>query len=418
MKRIHIYLCILCAAFFLFFGCKAEDRDNLFEMPEEEEILSDEPPADEDPDAEYEEIMTTEAEGESEETSAGKEAEKQDSAEISDTGIDPAYAYGNMQKNLPAGNFAAYENSILFIHYNGKRFRLYEIEKETLTVVPVCRDASCNHQSAKCVSLGVEDNLEAYDGKIYASKYVLADAVTGRYVMQLMQLQGDHFECILKGDSGGFWHANHCLYVVTRDQSLLEYPEDDLNSPREVLDEYTYYWNTKFGSKIYGTNGLDGVYCTDLSDPEPAPKHLGCPGENGITDGLHIYSFDGDLNLYCSDMNGENTVQLYDMPVLLSSLNFDGEYIYFRYYEGWPLDTGDHCNEVYRASMADLSHPEKIAEVPGYAGTIYTVPGYDWIFVYVHDGQSYSGVDYFQEEEIYAVKKDGSAQVKLELPEF
>ena len=409
-----VFICILLTA------CKAEDKGNLFEMPSEE--LNHAIAAQDTDEAMYEALNTeTEDTMMPDEPGITDETDKQDQEgsqeqkndEVSAADIDSTYAYGNMQKDLPAGNFADHQDSILFIYYNGKQIRLYEINKDTLEVTPFCKDATCNHRTSKCASLGVDGNLEACDGIIYAGKMRLADAMTGTWTMQIMQLKGDHFECILEGGYNGFWHDNHSLYVQTKDGSLLAYDED-LNHSQVLVDEYAYYWNTKFGSKIYGTNGLNGVFCTDLSDPIPSAKHLNCPGESAITDGIYIYSFDRDCNLFCSDMNGENAVQLYDVPVYPTSLNFDEEYIYFRYYEGTDGWEGDLSNKIYRASKKDLTHPEKIAEVSLYASTIYIVPGYDKLFVYAYAAPGYND----PEQEIYAINKDGSGQEKLEIPEF
>ena len=408
MKYIFNYVMVMAILCLLLSGCKAVDKDNVFEMPEEELAAM---TGDSAEDAENEERMT-------ENTQEEPEVDSSDTpytAELTALSIDPAYSYGNMQKNLPPGDFMEYENRILFTYIDGKHSGpcLYEIDKDTLEVMPFCKDATCSHRNSKCTALGVETNLEVYDGKVYALK-VDIDPQSGTRTSKVMRLSGDHFECILEGDCDCFWHADHHLYVMTGDRSLLVYTEEDMNSPRVLMDEYTYFWNTKFGSKIYGTNTVAGIFCTDLSDPEPESKQLPCPGVIGITDGRYIYSIDQDNYLYCSDMNGDNTVKPYDVPILLASLNFDEEYIYFRYYEDGMF--GERSNEVYRAPKTNLAEPEKIAEVSGYAYTIYTVPGYDTIFVKTFGTRSDQWGNPIPD--VCAVKKDGSGQVMLEIPDF
>ncbi|MBQ6550897.1 MAG: hypothetical protein IJL78_05775 [Lachnospiraceae bacterium] len=408
MKYVTYYALVIGILCLLLSGCRAVDKDNVFEMPEEELEAMTVDPAE---DTENEEGMTEKTQ---EEPETGP-SEMPYTAELTALSIDPAYPYGNMQKNLPPGSFMEYENRILFTHIDGKHSRpcLYEIDMDTLEVTPFCKDATCSHQNPKCTALGVEMNLEVYDGKVYALKSEI-DPRSGARTSKVMRLSGDHFECILEGDCELFWHADHHLYVTTSDRSLLAYTEEDMSSPQVLMDEYTYFWNTKFGSKIYGTNVVSGVYCTDLSDPEPESKQLPCPGVTGITDGRYIYSIDQDNYLYCSDMNGENIEKPYDVPILLASLNFDDDYIYFRYFGDGMY--GEQSNEVYRAPKTNLAEPEKIAEVSGYAYTIYTVPGYDTIFVQTYGAKSDQWGNPIPD--VCAVKKDGSGQVMLEIPDF
>ena len=178
-----IVMAILCL---LLSGCKAVDKDNVFEMPEEELAA-----------------MTGDAQEDTEnkEDAAKNTQEEPDNGpsdmpytdEHTAAGIDPAYPYGNMQKNLPPGNFMEYENRILFTYIDGKHSGscLYEINKDTLEVTPFCRDATCRHRNSKCTALGAQMNLEVYEGEVYAMK-VNIDPMSGARTSQIMQLSGDH----------------------------------------------------------------------------------------------------------------------------------------------------------------------------------------------------------------------------------
>ena len=41
-----------------------------------------------------------------------------DASGAGETAIDPDYAYGNMQKNVPSGNFVEHEGQVLFLSYD------------------------------------------------------------------------------------------------------------------------------------------------------------------------------------------------------------------------------------------------------------------------------------------------------------
>ncbi len=376
MNKIYVFLLVSILAFCVSCG-PAADPDNLFEMPEDE--LAEEYGADE---------------SSSQET--GTEGGDV-SAEVTGEFL---YAYGNMQKNVPPGNFAVYQDSILLLYFNGSQFRLYEIDKDTLEVAPFCKDASCNHQNGKCASLGITSNLESYEGEVYA-----LDSS-----MEIVQLKDGRFERILEGECATFWHADHHLYVCTKDGSLLEYPEDSLKNPAVVSEEYTKCWNVVFDSRLYGANSTGGVTCIELSNPERGTHQVvSCDGP-AMTDGRNIYFQDLDNYLYRSNIDGGNIEKLYDTGVMYAALNFDEEYIYFRYYDGSLM--GEGSDKIYRALKDDPGRPELIAEFPGYAAAVFTVPGYARIFAYVKENFAKL------ENDVYAVSKDGSGMVKLEIPEF
>ena len=92
MKRLFCYVLMLIYSCFLISCGHAVDKDNLFEMPEEE----------------------LETAGE-EAGNAVLESDKEHNTENdpADDSLSYTYAYGNMQKNVPPGNFAEYGDSIL-----------------------------------------------------------------------------------------------------------------------------------------------------------------------------------------------------------------------------------------------------------------------------------------------------------------
>ncbi len=45
--------------------------------------------------------------------------------------MEEGYSYGNMQKNVPSGDFMQYEDDIVFLSYSNRRFRLCTYDMKT-----------------------------------------------------------------------------------------------------------------------------------------------------------------------------------------------------------------------------------------------------------------------------------------------
>ncbi len=342
MKKCALFLAALslCA---MFAGCDAEDPENLFEVPE---------------------------------TTA-----PQDTVQLS-TATEPAasvdsdyYQYGNMQRNAPDGNFILYDGKIWFTWIEDGINLLYTYDVATGEVGLLCKDATCTHDpvdasALNCLANKVYGNLEQYRGELYAKS---TD-------MQLIKWNGARFEKLLDGNVTCFWHGNGTLFVETQDMSLLAY-EDESDPPRALLDEYAERWNTTFGRYVYSGGFGKGFCRVDLTAENPQLEVL-VPGVMGITDGQYFYysdEADGD-RLYRCDMNGQNTELLVDQPVFMASFNFDDEYLYFRMYN--PDDMfGEGSHTLYRMDKADPGRMEQMGEFPESIHSVYTVPGYDLLFV-------------------------------------
>ena len=307
------------------------------------------------------------------------------------------YAYGNMQKNLPSGNFMLHDGHVYFFT-SDERLGLYSYDLETGKVSSFCTDATCMHNTSKCVARNVGTNLEAYNGELYA----MSDND------EIMILKGDSFEAYLDGSIACFWHSGGKLYVETADRSLLVY-ENGSKNPRTVLDEYACNWNVIYGQYLYGSTG-DSVVRVDLSQEVPVIETVVQDGimHSSMTDGSHIYYMNvADHNyLYRCDLDGSNPTCLLDKGVLSASMNFDDEYLYFRLYTNEELD-GTDSTDLYRMSKADPSQVERIAVFPEPVYQVFTVPGEDILFVTTRDNV---------ERQIYTLTTDGSNIQKLEIP--
>ena len=373
MKRVKMLLTALGLAAFFTACAEAQDTENLFEMPESQ-------PQD-----------NTMVESE---TNPKTESKQKQESEVT---LSHPYQYGNMQKNVPPGDFMSYGDEIVFM---GDKFFLYTIDKETGEVSTFCKDAACQHNTAKCASSGVVSNLEQYNGKLYAQ------GSGGR----ILELKDGRFEEIIRGDIYNFWHANGKLYAVSRDNSLIEF-ENGSNTPRIIVDEYVDYWNVVFDNYLYSCSS-SGIKRVDLSAQNPQPEVI-VQNASSMIDGEHIYYMDDKtFILYRCNMDGSETEQLTEQPVLPASINFDEEYLYFRLFTNLEMD-GEDSHDVYRLRKDNPEQMEKIAEFSYYAYTIYTVPDYDKIFVITFEKHEQGA-----KHEIYAVAKDGSSVELLEVPEY
>lgn len=310
---------------------------------------------------------------------------------------DPNYQYGNMQKNHPSGNYILHDGNVLFSTWDERR-GLFSYSLETGKVSYFCKDATCMHNTSKCVSRGIASNLEAYGGELYA----MSDDV------EIKILKDDSFETYLDGSVSTFWHGNGKLYVVTADHSLLVY-ENSSKKPKTVLGEYTGFWNVVFGSYLYGCTG-ESVIRVDLSAEDPQIETVIQEGvmHSSIVDGHHIYYMNASDNnyLYRCDLDGNNVVCLLEKSVLAASMNFDNEYLYFRLYTNAELD-GEDSTDVYRMNKADPSQTELIAQFPEPIFQIFTVPSENLLFVTTRDNV---------ERQVYTMSNDGSNLQKLEIP--
>ena len=97
---VTVFLCFFLGA------CDAKDTDNLFE--------------------------TTQGQTPSvEEKITGPSAEGSASTVGDQAAMEEGYSYGNMQKNVPSGDFMQYEDDIVFLSYSNRRFRLCTYDMKT-----------------------------------------------------------------------------------------------------------------------------------------------------------------------------------------------------------------------------------------------------------------------------------------------
>ena len=359
-------------------ACNATDPNNLFETTEGN-------PAD----TTASTVATTEGTEPSEE-SGTKEFD-------GSVMFEEGYQYGNMQKNIPSGNYMLFGNEVLFQVCSNGRFIMYSYELTTGEVAPLCKDATCRHRD--CVAGGVFCNTEVYKGKAYSLS-------SGH---QIIEIKDDEQERVDKAAVSAFFHHDNKLYIRTKDNSFVVLEED--GEMRELIEEFTDYWNMIFGQYMYAT-GSNSVLRYDLTAEKPEMEIL-VSNAGGITDGHHIYYTDYDTwYLYRCDMDGSNVQCLLEQPVLLASMNFDDEYFYYRLFTDYQLDEGPDTYDIYRFSKSDPAKIEKLATLPVPAYQVFTVPGTGKLFV--NTRVRTNGDD----NDIYVMNTDGSNVAKLEIPEY
>lgn len=366
MKRIALFFSILCICLCIA-ACDAADPENLFEMPDAPDTTA---------------------------------ANQSDNFAAADEGD---YPYGNMQKNIPSGDYMRLGDEVLFTYNSDGRFLLYSYNLNTGEVRPYCKNATCDHRSGdrKCGTGALFGNLEQYDGVIYALN-------TANMVMKL---ENGKMERQLDGAVNGFWHYGGDLYVETADASLLVY-ENGRGAPRTILEEYACYWNVIFGQYLYGTFA-DTLTRVDLLADKPVEEVL-LEQVNPMVEGEHIYYTQEDTcHLYRCNMDGTEPKLILDKPVLIKWGNFDEEYFYFRLYTDFELD-GEDSHDIYRFPKDDPTDIQLIATLPESVGDIFTVPGTGKIFV---ETRMIGGDGNRVPSPIYVMNSDGSDIKALEFPE-
>ena len=383
MKRISLFVLLLCACLVLT-ACKAADPDNLFEISAGSTVPSD----------------TESTQTEPNETeSAPSDAEEV----ILYTGT---YPYGNMQKNVPSGDFMLLGNDVMFTYVGDTHFMLYRYNLINEEVRLYCEDATCEHRD--CAAGSICGNLEAYNGKLYAT--IVNEKKGGTF--QPVVYNGDTTEILVSGDVGSFFHHEDKMYMTTSDSSLMVL-EEGKKEPQMLIEEYTGIWTVIFGNYLYA-NSADGytVIRVDLTAEEPKEEVI-VSNARGMTDGEHIYYMEAKTKLlYRCDMDGNNSELLIDQPVVWASINFDEEFFYYRLYTDLQLDGTADSRDIYRFPKEDPKQIEKIATLPESVHQIFTVPGTDKIFVKTVTRESNEVPD------IYVMGTDGSNMKVLEIPEY
>ena len=315
-----------------------------------------------------------------------------------------AYQYGNMQKNIPSGNFMLLNNEVVFYPSSEGPSILCSYDLLTGEVRPFCKDATCKH--ATCVSGSILGNVEVYNGKLYGKNADFDIEITTYPVVA----NGNETEVIINADVNTFFHHDDKLYLKTPDSSLLVL-EEGQKEPQVILEEYTCYKQVIFENYLYANRPDDNIIRVDLSAEQPAEEII-IPNAGGITDGEHIYYVDGKTSqLFRCDMDGKNTQLLVEEPVLLASINFDDEYFYYRLFTDGLLHGSSDSRDIYRFPKEDPTQIEKIVTLQESAYQVFTVPGTGKIFVSNH-------VPLGEERVIYVMGTDGSNPTKLELPEY
>lgn len=381
---IFIVFCLALSA------CDASDPENLFgagivQSPEAEQEETTAPP----PEVEQEEISTLPVAAE-----------------------DGYYQYGNMQIDLPSGNYILYEGSVLFNRISDGQSLLYTYDMDTGEVSLVCKDATCSHRRTDCPSNLVWGNLEQYDGRFYAEIEDRSGGIGAGLVRRVAEWKNGRFEQIIDGSVAAFCHANGNLYVETADNSLLVY-ENGSDTPRTLMDEYAERKLVVFGQYLYSSIG-QGICRVDLLAEDPQVEVLVEDASTAMVDGEYIYYPNLEDILYRCDLDGGNQIPLTDRPIYPGAINFDDDYFYFRY-QNVEDPYGEEAGDLYRFDKDDPSRIEKITEFPEAINRIFTVPGHDLLFIAMRGQQDEFGNTL--EGSVYTVAADGSGATRLDIPE-
>jgi len=310
------------------------------------------------------------------------------------------YQYGNMQKNVPAGNFMLLGNEVLFQHHVGNRFLVYSYDLRTGQVRCFCKDATCKHEDCAAT---LSHNIEVYKDKLYAMR----DNGSGE---ETVMLNGNTVEVLLDASVYSFLHHEDKLYVETADSSLVVL-EEGQTEPHMLLEEYLGVMEMIFGNYLYANEFWGGIFRIDLTAENPQKEML-IENAMGITDGEYIYY--GDLNssqLFRCNMDSSDPQLLDEREVQEGSMNFDEEYFYYRLYTDQLLTGTPDCYDIYRFPKDDPTQIEKIATLPVPVHQIFTVPGTGKIFATTEE---YEGRE---NRVIYILDCDGSNMKKLDFPE-
>ena len=318
------------------------------------------------------------------------------------------YPYGNMQKNLPAGNFMRYGNDVVFrVDFPNGQGCLYTYDMKTGKVSTLLKDAT--YAGDMCG--GIWCNLEAYQGELYGLLRKGDIFQTAKYTPDV---PNQPFTPVISGAVKGFWHHGNKLYVKSEDGSLLV-SDDETQELRMLVPEYAGHWEVVFDHYLYYAGFEYDIARLDLNDSS-AREEILVSDAVGMIDGEHIYYTDNKTDhLYRCDMDGKNTKLLVDQPVLPACSNFDDTYFYFRLLKEHKVCGGEESYDLYRISKDHPEKVEKIATLPNVVYQVFTVPGYDRIFVTTTGAdQGQEGVKY----PIYTMGQDGSNITQLELPDF
>ncbi|MCH5352639.1 MAG: DUF5050 domain-containing protein [Acutalibacter sp.] len=301
---------------------------------------------------------------------------------------------GNMQKNVPSGNFVTVDGKLIFTKTNQEQGRidLLSYDMATNTVTNFCKDATCDHVSDTCIAGRVESNLEFFNGEVYGK----SEQKAGR----VMKLNDGRFEPLINGGVSHFFHGRDDLFVATTDSSLVVFEDGNQQNSRTLIEEYTGYWEAICDDYLYYQYG--GIHRLNLSEEGAEPETL-IENADYITDGKYLYYAKyGDGLLYRCQMDGSNPEQITDRPVLVASWNFDKDYFYFRYYTDNNMTNAD-SHDIYRFPKDDPTKIEKLVEFPVPVYQIYMLePDADEMIVISISEENNT------ENAVYYVSKTGS----------
>lgn len=383
MKKLALLLA-LCLLVSLAACTKAEDPNNLFELPEG--------------------ATPTEAQSQGKNPTPPEE---------------DGYAYGNMQKDR---DFVSYQGKVLFLDLTPDnpeesgdgRLEMYSLDKETGEISPFCTDAACTHITyitTKCPAAYATWNLEQYDGKLYVLCSGWDD--DGFSCWYPAEYKNGKFRQLFDGDVRSFIHGNGNLYAATADGSLLVLP-DSSKKPEILVDEYSSSLQAVFGNYLYGSGG-GGITRLDLEAEKPQEELIVPDTWAWFTDGEHIFYVSMEDNLlYRCSTDGSSPELMLSEPIHPGSMNMDDEYLYFRLWSDEIYEGEDAIgHNLYRLAKEGTAEPELIATLPfTWYYEVYVIPGYDNLIIGYTSNEAPFGVQY------YLVPKTGGTATPLELPDM
>lgn len=297
---------------------------------------------------------------------------------------DIPFQYGNMSVGVAGGFVWDTPERILFVREGGRSgITLYEYNKAMGIARAFCDDPTCFHDTYSCPIGWVLGDLSFFDGMLSAIRmrqnrdgWISVMDETGRFNF-------------VNGPVSWFIRGYGAFYGATPDMSFARFP-DESNDIEILFDEFHYIKPVIIGDYLFASSTTDVVRINLNSDtPEKTSIHLNAISPAAF-DGEFIYFsrlVDGSVNMYRSDLNGEN-IQLVveNMNVHPVSLSFNEDYIFFS--RSIDYNLGFHQGGIYKINRHTLEEPIQILELnTSNVFFVYVLPtSPNTLFLTMHDG--------------------------------
>ncbi len=306
------------------------------------------------------------------------------------------------------------EDTLLLRYLVGGNVTLLEYNKELGMFEYFCKDASCGHNTNDCIAGNVVGDLENNHGEISLLRNNTNDISnrdTQRYAY-ISHFNNGRFE-LGRDPIGSFIHAGGHLYVATVDGGYGYFPSG--GGDFILLQEESHFIHkAEIGEYIYGTEYADitdddsgsrrGYTISRLKTGDPEAEFevikefpIGNLGGVFRSDGEYLYYEDEEFRLMRCNLDGGNETRMTDIRVYIQSVVYDGDYLYFSWYNRQDAFDPDN-GKYYRMKRDGSSPPELLAHFDNALDTIIPMADCDYFIVGMAHTQDW----------LYIIDKDGS----------